>query len=107
MFEVTFGEKTYELSLSWKTSKEFCEKIGDPLLLAIEASKGNNVFTTDKVISAIYIGLKNAGEDMSRNEVAEMCHKHGIINYFNVATEYLIAIVTGESDTVEEDPGKK
>ena len=108
MVTVKFGDNEYDLDTSWKASKDFNSSIGDPLLMAIEASTGANVFNTDKVIQAIYIGIKNAGGNLPKSEVAELCHKYGMLNYYSVAAGYLVALVSGEvSEDDEGDDEKK
>jgi len=107
MLTVIFGENEYDLDISWKASKEFGSKVGDPLLLAIGAANGENVFDTPKTITAIFIGMKNAGSDMQKSEVAELCHKYGMLNYYTVAAGYLVALVSGESDGDDSESDEK
>jgi len=84
---------------------EFAELIGDPLQMAMNGMQGKQEFTLETSARAIWIGMKAGGADKSFEEVGELCHKHGSIAYIEIATKYLIDMVTqGESD---EDSKKK
>lgn len=101
---VRFGADEYEMKTSWAASQEFDKRIGDPLQMAMKLHQGDvSVFRADSVVRAIWIGIKHGGGKLTENEVGELCHKNGIVNYIAIAQGYLFALVSGGPEDAEED----
>ncbi len=102
--KVKFGADEYSLKATWKASEQFDELIGDPLQLALKLhSTGEHVFTAKTAVLAIWIGLKAAGEKFSKDEVGELCHENGIINFLAPANAYLLSMVNNGPDSDDDE----
>ena len=106
MLTVKFGADEYYLKASWGAAREFAVSIGDPLQLSYDSVEGKQIFSAESIVRAIWIGLKHAGESFSYNEVGDLCHKFGIVNYHAIAAGYLVALITSpaadDGDDVEK-----
>ena len=98
MSTVKFGADEYELGATWGASKEFNRLIGDPLKMALDTGNGEQVFSAETTVKAIWIGLKHGGNKLTEDETGELCHKFGIVGYYAVATGYLVSLVSGDAD---------
>jgi hypothetical protein len=112
MLTVKFGADEYTLKASWGAAREFALFIGDPLQLSYDGAGGKQVFSAESVVRAIWIGLKHSGERFSYNEVGDLCHQFGIVNYTAIAAGYLVALVTSpdadeDGDEVEKSTAPK
>ena len=101
---VRFGADEYDLATTWAASREFDDKIGDPLQMAMRLNTDpHGVFTATTAVRAIWIGIKHAGGKLTESEVGELCHANGIINYLQVANGLLISLVSGGPEDSGED----
>ncbi len=103
MVAVRFGADEYQLKSTWESSQELAEKVGDPLQLAFSIKNGVQVFTSEKMVRTIWIGLKAAGEKLSYSEVGSLCHKYGLVDYMVVAGDYVIDTVTQGTEDAEPE----
>jgi hypothetical protein len=105
--KVKFGADEYTLKSTWKASEEFDSLIGDPLQLSLKLhATGVHVLSAKTIVLAIWIGLKAAGEKLSKDEVGELCHEHGLVNYLKVANAYMIDMVNNGPEDAQDEKGE-
>lgn len=92
---VMVGAKEWHMPASYKASKEVAETVGDPLQMSLAASTGELNWTTDDVVSVIYIGCKHAGCSLSKDEIGEAVMEGGLQNYIVSVGQYIGAMVMG------------
>lgn len=110
MLTFEFDGVTYPIKTSWGAAREFAAVIGDPLEMAISSTTGKPVFTAETVVQAIYIGIKhgaNGGECPKLEQVGEMCHETGIIHCHQLALAFLVSMVSGSPEAVEQAETEK
>ena len=107
------------LGATFKASIEISERIADPLMIAreaaLEAMMGDRgvtytprwMFTVETVPLLIWIGIKHGGGKHTLEQVQEMVFDAGFIPARAVATDYLAAIVTPQSDEVTASEGNQ
>lgn len=104
---VRFGPDEYTLKSTWKSSIEIAEKVSDPLKMAFDLVEGKLELELEQIVCIIWIGLKAAGEEFTYDEVGELVHKHGFINYTKPVGMYLIDMASQGSEEKEDGPKKK
>lgn len=103
MISVKFGSEEYKLKSTWAASMEFSDLIGDPLEIAVKFDSGEQVLTALDVVKTLWIALKHSGYEMTLNDVGEMCHKYGTLNYYIIAKSFVYSLVINESEAYSED----
>lgn len=107
MTVVRFGPDEYTLKSTWKSSVEISEKVGDPLQMAFKLVAGTLELELEQVVCILWIGLKAAGKEFTYDEVGELTHRHGFINYTKPVGLYLIDMASQGSEEKEDGPKKK
>ena len=93
---VKINGSEWHMPASWKASKEVAQEVGDPLRLALDADNQRLEFTTDMVVTMVYIGCKHAGCSLTRDEIGEHIFEgDGPASYLTVIGEYIGALVLG------------
>ena len=93
---VKINGSEWHMPASWKASKEVTLAVRDPMLLAVDADNGQLELTTDMVVSLIYIGCKNAGCNLTKDEVGEYIFEAGgPAEYLKEVVQYVGALVQG------------
>ena len=99
---------TWQMPASYKASRDVAAKVGDPLQMAIEAHKTGNInLGMEQVIDLIHIGVRHAGCSLERDAVGEAIMDGGLVNYVQVAGEYIGAMVAGGPEKAVPADAKK
>jgi hypothetical protein len=85
----------YEMPASYKVAREIGRIVGDPLEMAVKAEKGEIPWTVESVIDIVSIGLKAAGCEMDRDDVADEIIEQGIPGALEAAAQLIGQIVAG------------
>ena len=89
--EVTLEGKTYPLCLTLGTLAELETAFGvDDLVEVIERFQNGKVKTSD-IITILAAGLKGAGTDVSKEDIAKMKIDKGVKAYIDIVAELLNA----------------
>lgn len=106
--KVTLNGTDWNMPVSFAVSKEIAEQIGDPLKLAIESHRTGTVpFSSGQVVKTISIGVRAAGCGLSEDAIGEAIFEVGLVEYLQVASEYIGAMVSGGPEKTVAAGGKK
>lgn len=106
---VKLGATEWHMPVSWKASKEIAQVVEDPLTLAIKAERGELQFTTDLIVSLIYIGCKHAGCGLAKDDIGEaICSGESApVDYLPVVAEYIRSLTMGGPEVPVKGGRKK
>ena len=106
--ECTINGTTWHMPASYRASRDVAAKVGDPLQMAIDAHKTGNInLGMEQVIDLIAIGVRHAGCGLDRDSIGEAIMDGGLVNYVQVAGEYIGAMVAGGPEKAIKSDAKK
>lgn len=104
---VKIGQSEWHMPASYKASREIAQAVDDPLKMALKAERGELEFSTDMVVSMVYIGCKHAGCSLSKDEIGEAIFDEGPAAYLDAIGEYIASLVMGGPERPIAGTGKK
>ena len=97
----------WSMPAHYGASKEFAELVADPLTLALAMEKGELRVTQEMIVTALHIGVKHAGSNMTRDKVGEHIIEGGLANYIEPFGQYVAAFVMGGPEKPIRGTSKK
>lgn len=105
-FEVTIAGTVYDMPVTMAAAMKVVETVGDPLEMA-RAMASEKMLTLSQVIGIVAAGVRCAGANLSTEQIGEHIIEAGAMNYLTVASQYLLAMVSGSPEKPVRDSKKK
>lgn len=114
-FKKTVGEVTLRCEINWATSLELLEEVASPSLIVesimggVQAAQGGQAhrpefeFNERNVVEILWIGCRKSGQ-FTKDELGDWLASLGWYQAYNIATEYLMAMVLGNKPQADAAP---
>lgn len=103
---VEIDGQSIDMPVSYAAGTALAKAGFDPLAMAIKASNGESSLDSLGVIEILYLGVKHAGEKLTREQVGNAVYEGGVGAFAGVATGYLAAFVTAGPEHPVKAPGE-
>ncbi len=104
--DVTIGGETYSMPITWEASLALNDKVGDPIQMAMAQSEGEVQLTLQRAVEAIWVGIKHAGGDVSREEIFEEMQADNPMDFYRLADEYIASFLAGPKKQGKKQQGQ-